>query len=62
MSMEYDYHECLVCDDLNIEAKPIPKEALKKIPEYKGKVIHGTFGKFSIADFERIFKGELNEH
>lgn len=61
MSMEHDCNEYLICDDLDVEnATSISKEMLSKIPKSKGKVIHVTLGKFSIADFNRIFKGDEN--
>lgn len=63
MSIKYDYHEFLVCDDIDTgNEKPIPKEMLKKIPKFKGKEIHGTFGKFLIADFKKNLKEKPNEY
>jgi hypothetical protein len=61
MSMEHDCNKYLICDDIDVEnATPVSKEMLSKIPKFRGKVIHGTLGKFSIADFYRIFKGDEN--
>nr|DAS89908.1 MAG TPA: hypothetical protein [Caudoviricetes sp.] len=65
MSVERDCDKYLICDDLNVKnSTPISKEMLSKIPKVEGKVIHGTFGKFSIADYNRFFqrRQELNEH
>lgn len=50
---------CLICDDLiNSDSEPIEKEYLEnmKIPQ-RGKVISGTFGTFSINEFEKISGG-----
>lgn len=49
----------LICDDLiNIGSKPIPKELLENVPvPQRGKVISGTFGTFSIKEFEKISGG-----
>lgn len=50
---------CLICDDLlNIGLEPIPKEFLENmsVPQ-RGKVIGGTFGTFSIKEFEKISGG-----
>nr|DAJ22208.1 MAG TPA: hypothetical protein [Siphoviridae sp. ctnoo6] len=59
--MERDYDKYLICDDLDVKnLTPISKEMLSKIPKFEGKVIYGTLGKFSIADFYRIFKGDEN--
>lgn len=53
---------CLICDDLlNIGLEPIPKELLENIPiPQRGKVISGTFGTFSIKEFERDEGGLKN--
>lgn len=57
MSAERDCDKYIICDDLNVEnATPISKEMLSKIPKFEGKVIHRTFGKFSIADYNRFFQ------
>lgn len=59
--MERDCDKYLICDDLDVKnSTPISKEMLSKIPKSEGKVIYGTLGKFSIADFSRIFKGDKN--
>lgn len=49
----------LVCDDLlDINEKPIPKELLENFPiPQRGKVISGTFGTFSIKEFEKVAGG-----
>lgn len=63
--MERDCDKYLICDDLDVKnLTPISKEILSKIPKSEGKVIYGTFGKFSIADYNRFFqrRQELNEH
>lgn len=63
--MERDCDKYLICDDLDVKnSTPISKEMLSKIPKSEGKVIYGTLGKFSIADYNRFFKRrqELNEH
>ncbi len=50
---------CLICDDLlNTDTEPIPKELLENMPaQQKGSVISGTFGIFSIKEFEKISGG-----
>lgn len=50
---------CLICDDLlNTDMKPIAKELLENVPvPQRGKVISGTFGTFSIKEFEKISGG-----
>lgn len=50
---------CLICDDLlNTDTEPIPKELLENMPvPQRGKVISGTFGTFSIKEFEKISGG-----
>lgn len=51
--------DCLICDGLlNADIEPIPKELLEsmQIPQ-KGSVISGTFGTFSIKEFEKISGG-----
>ena len=49
--MKCDY---LMLDDV-IDEKPIPKEILERMPmPQSGKVIHGTFGTFSIKEFEKM--------
>lgn len=61
MSMEHDCDKYLICDDLDVKkSTPVSKEMLSKIPKSEVKVIYGTLGKFSIADFYRIFKGDEN--
>lgn len=48
-----------ICDDLlNIVLEPIAKEHLENmsVPQ-RGKVISGTFGTFSIKEFEKISEG-----
>lgn len=49
----------LICDDLlDIDLEPIPKESLENMPiPQRGKVISGTFGTFSIKEFEKILGG-----
>lgn len=50
---------CLICDGLlNSDSEPIPKELLENttIPQ-RGKVISGTFGAFSIKEFEKAVEG-----
>ena len=47
-----------VDDMLDINEKPIPKESLENVPvPQRGKVISGTFGTFSIKEFEKISGG-----
>lgn len=47
-----------VDDMLDINEKPIPKESLENTPiPQKGSVISGTFGTFSIKEFEKISGG-----
>ena len=47
-----------VNDVLDINEKPIAKELLENMPIPKrGKVISGTFGTFSIKEFEKILGG-----
>lgn len=61
MNNEYDCNKYLICDEIDVgNATPVSKEMLSKIPKFGGKVIHGTLGKFSIADYNRIFKGDKN--
>ena len=50
---------CLICDDLlNADIEPIAKEFLENMPvPQRGKVISGTFGTFSIKEFEKISGG-----
>lgn len=50
---------CLICDDLlDMGLEPIPKELLENMPITKrGKIISGTFGTFSIKEFEKISGG-----
>lgn len=50
---------CLICDDLpDIGLEPIAKELLENMPvPQRGKVISGTFGTFSIKEFEKISGG-----
>lgn len=50
---------CLICDDLlNAGMEPIAKELLENMPvPQRGKVISGTFGTFSIKEFEKISGG-----
>lgn len=50
---------CLICDGLlDIDLEPIPKELLENMPvPQRGKVISGTFGTFSIKEFEKISGG-----
>ena len=54
--MANDY--LFVDDMLDINEKPIAKESLENmtIPQ-RGKVISGTFGTFSIKEFEKISGG-----
>lgn len=49
----------LICDDLlNTDTEPIPKELLENMPApQRGKVISGTFGTFSIKEFEKVAGG-----
>lgn len=49
----------LICDDLlNANIEPIPKELLENMPApQRGKVISGTFGTFSIKEFEKVAGG-----
>ncbi len=50
---------CLICDDLiDTDLEPIAKELLENmsVPQ-RGKVIGGTFGTFSIKEFEKISGG-----
>ena len=53
---------CLICDDLfNADLTPIPKEFLENMPvPQRGKVINGTFGAFSVKEFEKV-AGELKD-
>lgn len=54
--IESEKSGCLICDDLlNIGLEPIPKELLENmlVPQ-RGKAISGTFGTFSIKEFERL--------
>lgn len=47
-----------VDDMLDINEKPISKELLENMPvPQKGSVIRGTFGMFSIKEFEKIAGG-----
>lgn len=50
---------CSICDDLlNIGLEPIAKELLENMPApQRGKVIGGTFGTFSIKEFEKVSGG-----
>lgn len=50
---------CLICDNLiDIGSKPILKELLENMPVPQiGKVISGTFGTFSIKEFEKVAGG-----
>ncbi len=49
--MENSY---LIVDDV-IDGNPIPKEILERMPmPQSGKAIHGTFGTFSIKEFEKM--------
>lgn len=50
---------CLICDDLlNAGMEPIAKEHLENMPISQiGKVIRGTFGTFSIKEFENVAGG-----
>lgn len=52
-------NDCLFVDDmLDINEKPIPKESLESMPvPQKGSVISGTFGTFSIKEFEKVAGG-----
>lgn len=57
--IEIEKSVCLVCDELfGADTGAIAKEFLEKytIPQ-KGKVISGTFGTFSIKDFEKVAGG-----
>jgi hypothetical protein len=57
--VERDCNKYLICDDLDVKSSaPISKEMLSKIPKSEGKVIYGTLGKFSIADYNRLFSKE----
>lgn len=48
----------LVDDMLDINKKPIPKEYLENMPiPQRGNVISGTFGTFSIKEFEKVVGG-----
>lgn len=48
-----------ICDDLlNTDTELIPKELLENMPvPQRGKVISGTFGTFSIKEFEKVAGG-----
>lgn len=47
-----------VDDMLDINEKPIAKELLENMPvPQRGKVISGTFGTFSIKEFEKVAGG-----
>lgn len=48
-----------ICDDLlNIVLELIAKEFLENMPvPQRGKVIRGTFGTFSIKEFEKVAGG-----
>lgn len=50
---------CSICDDLlDIGLEPIAKELLENMPvPQRGKVISGTFGTFSIKEFEKVAGG-----
>lgn len=50
---------CLICDDLiGTDLEPIAKELLENMTApQKGSVISGTFGTFSIKEFEKISGG-----
>ena len=50
---------CLICDDLpNADTKPIAKELLENMPvQQKGSAISGTFGTFSVKEFEKVAGG-----
>ena len=50
---------CLICDDLiGADLEPITKELLENMPvSQKGSVISGTFGIFSINEFEKVAGG-----
>ena len=50
---------CSICDDLlDIGLESILKELLENMPvPQRGKVIRGTFGTFSIKDFEKVAGG-----
>lgn len=46
---------------LDINEKPIAKESLENLPiPQRGKVIYGTFGTFSIKEFEKVTGGLKN--
>lgn len=49
----------LICDDLlNADIEPMPKELLENMQiSQRGKVISGTFGTFSIKEFEKVAGG-----
>lgn len=49
----------LICDDLfNPGVEPIAKETLENMPiQQRGSAISGTFGTFSIKEFEKISGG-----
>lgn len=59
--MENNY---LFADDmLDINEKPIVKELLENMPiPQKGSVISGTFGTFSISEFEKILKQKAESY
>lgn len=50
---------CLICDGLlDMGLEPAPKELLENMPApQRGKVISGTFGTFSIKEFEKVAGG-----
>ncbi len=50
---------CLICDDLlNADTEPIAKEALENMSILQmGNVMSGTFGVFSIKEFEKAVGG-----
>lgn len=57
--MENNY--LFVDDMLDINEKPIAKELIENMPApQKGSVISGTFGTFSIKEFENVAGGLKN--